>query len=450
MFAFAACYRGTSSLAPCTVRCTEGCPSGTTCMDGFCASPGGGCPLDAPACGQIGTACCETAPACGHNGYCDSTKTCQAGCVTDVSLGRHHMCVVEYDHTVRCAGADDTGQLGNGSAGSASTAFTQALDATGPISDATAVTAGRGFSCAIRAGGTVWCWGYGGDGELGNGMYADSRVAVQVLTTAPAPLTGMEQVVMGRYHACARGSDGSVWCWGYNNDGELGDGTNSGRANAAQITTLTNVKAIASGEYHACALDGDGHVLCWGYNSAGEIGDGTQNNALAPVHILDATAVATGFEHTCALLSDTTIKCWGLNRRRWIGTGVPRDTNTLTPTPVLAPDGTSPYTGAKAIALGAVTCALREDGHVDCVGDDIHGQVGHGGTDLMAPVIRDGSELSAIDAITAHYAHVCAHRDDGSILCWGRNSEGEFGDGTVVNRSEPEPLGATCAASATN
>jgi len=442
LFAYAACYRGPSGLAPCSVRCTDGCPSGTSCVGGFCSSDGQSCPLDAPACGEIGGACCDTDPACGPNAYC-MAGTCQAGCITSVGLGRRHTCVAEHDGSVACSGNNDNGELGTGSAGGANTAaFAPALDAAGPIKDATAVCAGYAHSCAVRTNGTVWCWGYGGNGQLGDNMYADSPLAVQVVKQSTEPLTGMVAVTCSLYHSCARGGDGTVWCWGDNALGELGDNTGLSVPAAVQVANLTNIVAIDAGHTHTCAIDGAGIASCWGQNNHGQIGDGTQNNALAPlqVSLSPVRRIATGSSHTCAILNDTTLQCWGSNIRRWIGTGAGKGADTLTPTAVLQPDGTTPYTGVTAIALGAVSCAIRNS-RVECWGDDIHGQAGNGGSLYPRSV-----NLGAVDQIVASFAHVCAHvTANGELMCWGRNSEGQLGDDSFRNRGTPTPLGATCA-----
>jgi alpha-tubulin suppressor-like RCC1 family protein len=356
------------------------------------------------------------------------------------------MCVLGHDGSVSCSGANDIAQLGGGSFGGPASTFARATDANGPIADATAVCSGRDHSCAVRAGGTVWCWGAGGSGQLGNTQYSDSAVAVQVVLDSGEPLAGISELACGHSHSCALASDQTVWCWGDNNNGQIGDNTGVGRATALQVPGLSGVAALASGARFVCTLDTSSQVRCWGDNGAGEIGDGTSNTAYQPsaLALANVTAIATGPFHTCALLADSTMQCWGANTRRWLGTGTSRNVSQLSPLPVLETDGVTPYSGAIAIAAGAVTCALRANGHVDCWSDDVHGQSGNGGTALPRPVLDGNHDLTGVDKLTAHYAHVCAHRTDGSIMCWGRNTEGEYGDGTTRNHGSPSPLGASC------
>jgi alpha-tubulin suppressor-like RCC1 family protein len=449
LFAFAGCYRGPSGLAPCTIRCTDGCPQGTTCTGGYCSSDGASCTQDAPACGGVGEACCATAPECNGNSYC-SQGTCTAGCVTEVGLGRHHTCVVEHDGSVWCSGGNDRGQLGHGTVDTGTSTFARATDAAGPIVDATAVSGGFDFSCAVRTGGTVWCWGAGLSGQLGNNAVGDSAVAVQVVLATTEPLTGITQLVSGRAHTCGLASDQTIYCWGDNGRGQLGDGTGAARATAAQVPGITGVMSFAGGDTHACTLDATGQLQCWGANGNGQIGDGTQTDALSPVTLAlaNVSMIATGQYHTCAVLSDSSMLCWGANTRRWLGTSTNPNSrgNVLNPTPVLSSDGVTPYSGVTALALGSVSCVLH-GGHVECWGDDIHGQSGAGGSLYpRAIVFESGAKVTNVDRLIAHYPHVCAHRTDGSIMCWGRGSEGELGDGKLENRAYPVPIGASCEA----
>ncbi len=435
----AGCYHGASELS-CKIRCPDnGCPSGLSCVAGYCTDGEACTPDGTNSCGGVGQACCAAAPACSDNGYCVAGE-CQPGCVTDVGLGRWHACVVEHDGTVWCAGDNGGQQIGSGSS---SSAFVQISDATGPIGDAVAVAAGDAHSCAIRAGGTVWCWGTGGDGQLGNNSNNSSATAVQVVTSGGQPLANVVEIAAADRFVCARDMAGAVWCWGKNSDGQLGDGTLNGRSTAA-TAQVANATSIGAGHSHACALDSASHVWCWGRNSYGEVGNNSNSDQATPQQVATAAALAVGGFHTCALLADSSIECWGANFRRWLGTSTTRNNGSLTPTPVLAADKGSAYTGAIAAAAGAVSCAITSTNHVDCWGDDVHGQTGNGGAAFPSPVLTGKSELSTIDTLVAHYAHVCAHHTDGRIVCWGMNSHGELGTGETTNHGQPVALGATC------
>ena len=439
----AGCYHGTDALS-CKIRCDDGCPDGMTCVGGLCTT-GASCGGTTDTCGAVGQACCASDPACGANGTC-LAGTCQT-CVTDVALGRRHTCVLEHDGTVWCVGDDDRGQLGNGTFNVHAASPVQVQDDTGPIADAVAIGAGRLHTCAVRAGGSLWCWGADGHGQLGNNAYNDSDKAVQVQTTAGTPLTGVVQVTAGYDFTCARDASDALWCWGDDANGSLGDNGVTTRAQAAAVTVngapFTTATSLVTGHYHSCAIDTTNHAWCWGWNSNGEIGDGTTNTAYQPEMITEATAIAAGAFHTCAIRPDTSVACWGWGQHDWLGTG--SHSSASTPQAVTIEVGGAPLVGATALAAAGVSCALMVDHRVLCWGINAHGQVGNGaGAPVPAPVTIGDGELGDVDRIYAGYADACAHRNDGSLVCWGRNSESELADGTNVNHGTPSPLAISC------
>ncbi|MGE5183605.1 MAG: RCC1 domain-containing protein [Acidobacteriota bacterium] len=436
----ASCYHGTESLS-CKIRCDDGsCPDGMTCVGGLCTT-GATCTAATPTCGAIGQPCCETGAACTGNGVC-TNGTCTE-CVVEVAPGRRHACVREHDGTVWCSGNDQSGQLGDSTTSSPRASFVQASDASGPISDAIAIAAGHDHSCAVRSGGSVWCWGSNGSGELGDNSSNASSVAVQVQTQAGTPLTDVVEIAAGAAYTCARQSGGNVWCWGANNHGQLGDATFINHPQAVEVTGITAATAISAGHDQACALDG-GEARCWGRNDYGQLGDGTNNVTGQPSSAGSAAAIATGGYGSCLVRPDSTVACMGAAWLERIGNGATASVST--PTQALVGAGGAPLTGVTAIAVGGVACALAADHRVLCWGINPHGQIGNGaGGYYPAAVLDGGGELGDIDRIVAHYAHTCAHRTgDGAWLCWGRNTEGEYGDGTFTNRAMPTPIGATC------
>ncbi len=441
LVAAAGCYRGAAELPSCTIRCDQGCPEGTRCSAGLCttgaactASDAGG---DAPSCGGIGETCCATGPACIGNGYCAS-GTCAGDCAVDVALGRRHSCLLRYDHTVWCSGDNGVDQLGTGSAaGPASAAFVQVVDAIGPISDATAIGAGNSHTCAIRTGGEVWCWGNNGYGQLGDNTVNASPRAVRVVTMALTPLANAVSVTGGDGFSCALDNAGTIWCWGRDSDGQLGDNTMTTRGTAAPVATLTGATSISLGILYACAVQGGAHVYCWGYGGYGEIGDGGSTTRLTPVPVLDATEVSAGGWVACARLASGEAECWGRGNQSRLGNG--SESNAASPTPVLAGSAAGHLQDVASIGVGGATCAVTTDHRVLCWGVDPHGQVGVPGGSMYPVEVKSG-----VDRVYTHYAHVCAHGSDGNLWCWGRNTEGELGDGTFVNVASPEPIASIC------
>jgi alpha-tubulin suppressor-like RCC1 family protein len=395
-------------------------------------------------CGGLDQACCSADLACVTNTFC-STATCTR-CVTDVALGRHATCVLKYDHTVWCAGDNTFGQLSFGIAGSPRSTWMEARDSTDVvIDDATAVAGGWEQACAVRTGGTVWCWGQNIANE-----------ATQVTKTNNMPLTGIVEVHLGYFGACARDINNGVWCWGGNAQGQLGDGTTTSRNQAAPVlvaamgASFTGALDLHVGGDHVCVRRAGNEIWCWGHDQFGQLGDGMTTDRPTPELVGTALEVALGQYHTCFLHADGTVWCAGADKRNRIGNGVSHENSAPrtypTPVEVLVAPGGAPFTGAAHLAAGGVSCALAQDTTVYCWGDDDYGETGTGtGTTTPMHVLTvDGSTLSGVERIDAHAALACAYRSDGQVLCWGRNLEGEFGDGTVQNRGFAKPLGFSC------
>ena len=193
-----------------------------------------------------------------------------------IALGAYHSCALLTDGTVKCWGRDHKGQLGNGDETTADSATP--VDVSG-ITTATSLAPGGSqpnyHSCALLTGGTVKCWGSGYYGQLGNeitGTTADSATPVDVtgITTATS-------IAVGGQFSCAVLTDGTVKCWGENIYGQLGNGTTTPQTSTTpvDVSGITTATSIALGHAHACALLTDGAVMCWGYNDKGQLGDGT-------------------------------------------------------------------------------------------------------------------------------------------------------------------------------
>jgi alpha-tubulin suppressor-like RCC1 family protein len=286
-------------------------------------------------------------------------------------------------------------------------------------------TGGR-HTVALRQNGTVWAWGYNGHGQLGDGTSIPRNPPVQV-----QGLTGGAAVAAGYNHTVALRQDGTAWAWGNNSYGQLGDGTTIGRL--TPVLCLTGVAAIAAGLEHTVALRTDGTVWAWGRNNYGQLGDGTTIDRLTPVQVQGLTgvaAVAAGPEHTVALRTDGTVWAWGRNNYGQLGDGTTTEdgTNLIQLTPVQAQG----LTGVAAIAAGSNhTVALRTDGTVWTWGDNTWGALGDGTfTRRRAPV---KTLLTGVAAIAAGAIHTVALKTDGSVWAWGDNHFRQLGGGTTAN-----------------
>lgn len=345
-----------------------------------------------------------------------------------VGGGGWHTCMLFADQTVRCAGKNNFGQLGNNSFNDSSTL----VQASG-LTTATGVGAGIEHSCALLANGTLSCWGTNFVGQLGDGTVGGGSPipkAVQGVSSAIA-------LASGGYHNCVVLSDRSVRCWGRNQDGQLGNGSTTDAGTPQVVSGLSNVAALAGGGYHSCALMPDATVRCWGRNDRGQLGDGTSTSSSTPVAVsgmTNAAAITGGLYHTCALLRDGTVQCWGQNDSGQIG-------NTLAFSSV--PVTVGGITSAIAVSAGVFhTCALLSDRTARCWGQNQDGQLGNGTTtNSSSPVTVAG--LSGAIAVTSAGLHTCALMPNGSATCWGSNSNGQLANGTFNRAATPVPVTGT-------
>ncbi len=251
----------------------------------------------------------------------------------DITAGATASCaIVDVDATthVRCWGTTTSGQLGTGATptASATTTVPQTVVETtaggAPFTGATEVTAGNGFFCALRpaGGGTVWCWGLGTSGQLGNGASSSSAIPRQVLTSVGGPaLTGIVDITShpSNAHTCAVRDDGTVWCWGLGTSGQLGDTTIVTKNFAVQVAGINDATQVEAHYLGSCALRRNTTVACWGEASTGELGNGTVDSPTAKPVLASAGGpplagvidLNSGVYFHCAELADGTSRCWG-------------------------------------------------------------------------------------------------------------------------------------------
>ncbi len=291
--------------------------------------------------------------------------------VASVSAGGHVSCAL-VGESAKCWGYDGNGQLGNSTTSNANPAPLQVAGLTASVG---MIASGGGHTCAIVAG-AVKCWGNNFSGQLGigtSGNGTDSSVPVGVSGIA----TGAQSVAVGSSHTCAV-VNGAAKCWGYNNLGQLGDGGVSGLPTPQSVVGLSSgVQVIAAGSLHSCALV-NGGVWCWGSNTEGQLGNGSQvSSSLTPVAVTGLSsgvqALAAGSNHTCAL-SAGGLWCWGSGAFCQLGSGANCASSNL---PVQVVGLTS---GVQAVAAGSNhTCAMA-NGAIYCWGYNVYGQLGQGAT----------------------------------------------------------------------
>ena len=325
-----------------------------------------------------------------------------------------------------------------GDAGSDAPFESASPDGTGPC--VVSISAGMWHTCGLLRDG-VHCWGHDGEGELGDGLDpSDSRPGV-----SPTPvLENVKAVSAGAMHSCALTTAGGVRCWGFNNAGQLGFAQPDAAVpllSPPSTDVLTNVKAIAAGYDFTCALTVSGGVRCWGSNAYGQLGIGSSSITMLSTPpsadaITGVKAVAAGDWHTCVLTTAGGVRCWGQNTNGQLGIG------SLTPEDVFAPPATDVLTGASAVAAGyAHTCAVMISGGVRCWGFNMYGQLGDGTTNdrLAPPTTTTALAGVPVASVGAGYAHTCALTAAGSVYCWGYNLVGQIAEDTSVVPQEVAP-----------
>lgn len=292
------------------------------------------------------------------------------------------------------------------------------------------IVAGLLFSCALFDTGSVSCWGRNDWGQLGDGTNNDRSVPVDVLG-----VSGAVSISAGINHACALLANGGIRCWGGNSEGQLGDGTNSNRAASVRVTSLGGVAvAVSAGDRHTCAIMDTGRLKCWGYNSLYQLGAGDYSTHYSPITataiVSPVIAVAAGEYHTCVIVDLGGVRCWGYNTQGQLGTGSSSATVSEVP---LVPTGLSSGV-TRIFARQSTTCAVLADGSERCWGYNTAGQLGNDGFSTTCnsgacvpyPVPVSGL-TEAVSRGSLGFSHGCALQREG-VLCWGSDSGGQLGN----------------------
>jgi alpha-tubulin suppressor-like RCC1 family protein len=347
-----------------------------------------------------------------------------------ISYGQEVGCAVLSSGGLKCWGNNGYGQLGDGTTTNRSTP----VAVSGLSSGVTgiSVSIANSTTCAVLSTGAARCWGFNNYGQIGDGTTTNRSTPVAVSGLS----SGVSAISAGNRFTCAVLSTGAAKCWGGNGSGQLGDGTITDRTTPVGVSGLSSgVSAIAAGGNHTCALLSTGAVKCWGQNSNGVLGDGTTTWSNFPVNVSGlssgVSAISAGGQHTCALLSTGGVKCWGTNSSGQIGDGT--ITNSSTPVNV---SGLS--SGVTAISTGfSSSCALLSTGAVKCWGGNGSGQLGDGTTTNSSTPVDVSGLSSGVSAISAGYGNTCALLGGGVVKCWGSNYLGQLGDGTTTQRLTP-------------
>ena len=365
-----------------------------------------------------------------------SAHSAKAVTAPQMSIGatRHSTCVIQNTGGMWCWGSNSSGQLGDGTN----------TDSTNPVQESTLSSNWRylfdssgDHMCAIKNDGTLWCWGSNFVGQLGLGDKTAKNVPTQVGTDTDWVSGGA-----GERSTCAIKSDGSLWCWGSNKSGQLGNGKGIGTLAKTPVRAdLSNWLSVSIGNSHACGIQSDASLWCWGGNNDGQLGIGSTTTKRHPTQVagkwstVDTSSDGPG-NYTCAIKKNETLWCWGVGGGgdlvNTLGLGATLSTNTP------AQVGSSTWS---AIGAGAWTaCGIQTDASLWCWGDGYQGNLGSGiagdENDSDVPVLVTGSNSWA--AIGRSRDSACAVQTDATVWCWGSNMDGQIG--SLAGSVNPTPL----------
>jgi alpha-tubulin suppressor-like RCC1 family protein len=290
---------------------------------------------------------------------------------------------------------------------------------------------GNLYTSAIKTDGTLWAWGDNPAGQLGDGTVISRSSPIQIGT-----LTNWSKVSANTSYVMAIKTDGTLWGWGLNDSGQLGDGTVISRSSPVQIGTLTNWSKLGSGHgvSHTVAIKTNGQLWAWGLNNSGQLGDGTTTNRSSPVQIGTDTNwsnISAGSSYSMAVKTDGTLWGWGINTSGQIGIG--NVTNRSSPVQI----GTDTDWSSVAGGFGGHTMSIKTNGTLWSWGFGTSGQLGLQATTPSWNIDR-GTNWSRVAAGTTFMVGI---KTNGTLWSWGSNTSGRLGDGTTSNRSSPVQIG---------
>jgi alpha-tubulin suppressor-like RCC1 family protein len=345
---------------------------------------------------------------------------------SSVSAGALHSCGVATNGWAHCWGEGDDGRLGNG----------QVTDQTAPVAVSGMLTfdlspgsvdAGFAHSCARTAAGSLYCWGSNASGQLGDGSTTSRNVPVVVLNVA-----NFGSVSAGSQHTCGSTTSNAAYCWGSGGSGRLGNNASSDESAPVLVDgSHPFTMAVAAGS-HSCGVTTDRDAYCWGQGQFGKLGNDASLDADQPVLVSGThafTSISASTSHTCAVTTTGAAYCWGLNNLQQLGD----NTTTNRDQPVLV---LGSITFASVSAGSRHTCGVTAAGVAYCWGSNASGQLGDGsGLDSGTPVDVAGG--LAFASISAGFDHTCGVTASGAVYCWGSNASGQLGNGSTTSATTP-------------
>lgn len=360
------------------------------------------------------------------------------------------LCALDINHKVYCWGAGNYGSVGNGESYSVNVPTPIAMFDSNTNFMQAAISGNSNTSCAVEAQGDIYCWGYGLNGQLGNGNNTNSYIPTRVVIESSESLITDLITTRGFFANtfCALHSSNQVYCWGYGIDGEIGNGRNLSESTPQSVLLPEDVsitQLVAANET-ICGIDTNGYAYCWGSGEDGQIGNGTMQSSNIPQKVAppDGSAVPLSFtqlvaasETFCGLDKNSLIYCWGYGLNGQIGNMAKN--NVALPTPV---GGNIKFN----MLLGAgndTFCAQSTSNYVYCWGKNTHGVAGIGSTQTEVTVptqiaMAQGKYVK-LNALTATNGNFCGF-DSNYIYCWGLGSSGQIGNGLTNDQTGPAQI----------
>ena len=350
--------------------------------------------------------------------YSFAQKQTASNAVVDIALGEAHTCALLDDSSVWCWGSNSVGEAGFEASDEQLLNPTK-VELIGGVVD---LDAGSLHTCALLDDGSVWCWGDNYNGQLGNGTFGNTDGPTRVDSAVR-----FVAISVGG-NTCGIDTASEVWCWGLVSSDEGWDYS----ASPQKVDNLSGVREVSVGGGHVCAVDDQNGLYCWGSNNQGQVGNGSRDGVPTPVPILSNVAqVSAGGEYTCFVLLDERAGCWGVNSSFQLGNGNKK--------PRLTPIVNNMFGPSQFVSAGNLgSCSLKVNKRLWCWGKNESGQIGIGRTSpaLVARPYQIKTKVRFQAVERGHY-HTCAISLTSQLFCWGNNYYGSVGDGTTLNRLIP-------------